>query len=310
MNNDILVSVCVVTYNQEKYIAECIESIVNQDCNFTYEIIISDDASDDSTHNIIKKYQAKYPELIFPILRSTNVGATKNILESYKKARGKYIAHMDGDDVFYPEKLKVQVGLLEENLDCFISSHAVNKIDSNSKDIFKDSGVNISGIKDYFYLLQTPSFFAHSSKMFRNTLESSWYDQIKSEIYDFELHLLHAKNGNIIHTSDILGAYRINTGLSSKGKKVNKNMVSAKFELYEFHISQYHGEAKVDLRRAYATSAFNYAKGSLLLGDIKGFKTYIAKSVTIKNIGLKQNIAYIISIFPNRLIKILKIFKR
>ena len=82
--NDIQVSVCVVTYNQENYIAECLESLVNQVTNFRYEIIVGEDCSTDGTRAIVQRYVEKYPDLIVPLFYKENVGPVGNIKHIYK----------------------------------------------------------------------------------------------------------------------------------------------------------------------------------------------------------------------------------
>ncbi|WP_254617165.1 glycosyltransferase family 2 protein, partial [Acinetobacter seifertii] len=81
--NEIKVSICVVTYNQEKYLAECLEKLVHQQTNFSFEIIIGEDCSTDNTRAIVQEYYEKYPDLIIPILYKENVGAIENILQVY-----------------------------------------------------------------------------------------------------------------------------------------------------------------------------------------------------------------------------------
>ena len=68
------VSVCVVTYNQEKYIRKCLQSIIDQKADFDFEIIIADDCSTDNTPTIIQEFYAKYPEIVKPIFREKNIG--------------------------------------------------------------------------------------------------------------------------------------------------------------------------------------------------------------------------------------------
>ena len=62
--DDIQVSVCVVTYNQENYIAECLESLVTQQTSFKFEIIVGEDCSTDGTRAIVQQYVEQYPDLI------------------------------------------------------------------------------------------------------------------------------------------------------------------------------------------------------------------------------------------------------
>ncbi|MDE4942717.1 glycosyltransferase family 2 protein, partial [Francisella tularensis] len=61
------VSVCVMTYNQEKYIGPCLESLVTQETDFDFEIIVGDDFYTDGTRDVIQEYQKKFPDIIKPV---------------------------------------------------------------------------------------------------------------------------------------------------------------------------------------------------------------------------------------------------
>lgn len=133
--DEIAVSVFCQTYNQEKYIGKCLDSLTSQRTNFKFEILVHDDASNDETANIIKKYVKKYPDIIVPIYEeenqwNKNVFTTKDIL--YPKARGKYIAFCEGDDYWSdPEKLQRQYDVLESHNECSLCVHTVDKISEN-----------------------------------------------------------------------------------------------------------------------------------------------------------------------------------
>ena len=111
-----LVSVIVITYNQEKYIRECIESILAQKGDFEFEIIIGEDCSTDKTREICKKLQAQNPQHIKLLLQDNNQGLMKNYLSTLELCRGKYIAQIAGDDYWNnPQKLQKQIDILEKN---------------------------------------------------------------------------------------------------------------------------------------------------------------------------------------------------
>lgn len=120
MNNDkeIKISVICFAFNHEKYIRQCIESIICQKTNFDYEIIINDDASTDDTAKIIKSYEEKYPDLIKPIYHKENQ-YSQNISyvdEPVRCAKGKYLAFCYGDDYWCDEnKLQIQYDTMESN---------------------------------------------------------------------------------------------------------------------------------------------------------------------------------------------------
>ena len=117
-NKNILVSVCIITYNQEKYISEAIKSVLSQKVNFDFEIIVYDDCSNDQTSNIIGDLIKKYPKTIFSI-RARENKFSKGIRPypiAHKYCRGKFIAHCDGDDFWNDDfKLQKQVELLQIN---------------------------------------------------------------------------------------------------------------------------------------------------------------------------------------------------
>lgn len=114
-----LVSICCITYNHERYIRDTIEGFLIQKTNFSYEILIHDDASTDNTKNIIKEYENKYPELIKVIYQRENQyskGVRPINKFNFERSQSKYIALCEGDDYWTdPYKLQKQVDFLEEN---------------------------------------------------------------------------------------------------------------------------------------------------------------------------------------------------
>lgn len=109
-----LVSVCIITYNHEKWITAAIDSVLEQETDFPCEVIIADDCSTDSTREILKGYAKKYP--IKLILQKKNKGAKENWKDLMKAPTGKYIAYFEGDDAWvHPLKLQKQVDVLKTN---------------------------------------------------------------------------------------------------------------------------------------------------------------------------------------------------
>ncbi len=116
VNKDIMVSVGMTCYNQEKFVARAIESVLMQKVNFRYELVIAEDCSTDRTREIVKEYAEKWPHIIRLILQEHNVGLKAQSLQLKKELKGKYRAHIEGDDYWLDEnKLQKQVDFLEEN---------------------------------------------------------------------------------------------------------------------------------------------------------------------------------------------------
>ncbi len=112
-----LLSVCVVAYNHEKYIAECIDSILQQDIDFEYEILVGDDCSKDCTYEVLQKYKDK----VNIIKRRENIGLCANTYDLLLKARGKYVFTIAGDDYLCATHiLRNHVDFLEKNKEYYM----------------------------------------------------------------------------------------------------------------------------------------------------------------------------------------------
>lgn len=139
--NTPLVSVCCITFNHAKFIAQCIEGLLIQKTTFPIEILIFDDASQDETQAILKAYSAKHPHII-TFLQTENQWVNKKYGLTdflFPNAKGKYIALCEGDDYWTdPYKLQKQADFLEAHPDFVLTGHDAQIIDQNGK-IVQDS---------------------------------------------------------------------------------------------------------------------------------------------------------------------------
>ena len=125
-----MISVCLLTYNQEDYIRECLDSILMQNVSCKYEIVVGDDCSTDSTQEILREYEKRFPNIFHMILRDKNVGITNNLYDVLMNCKGKYIAGLEGDDYWIDEnKLQIQFDFLETHKEYIGCSHAVKMVD-------------------------------------------------------------------------------------------------------------------------------------------------------------------------------------
>ena len=120
------VSVICTTYNQEKYIANCLNGFLIQKTNFPFEVIVHDDCSTDGTLDIVLSYEKKYPDLFIVVTEEENQYSRNadfdEILMPY--VRGRYIALCEGDDFWCDEqKLQRQYDFMESHPKCSLVCH-------------------------------------------------------------------------------------------------------------------------------------------------------------------------------------------
>ena len=213
------VSVIVHTYNHENYIRQTLDSILNQQVNFEFEVIVGDDASSDSTPNIIQEYQQKFPNIIKPLLHPKNLGGygKGNTLSTLAVCQGQYIAAMDGDDYWTnPIKLQKQVDFLDKNPDfvaCFHNA-LIHFEDGSHPDMYVNDETqrevttieDLVGEDEIWYM-------ATSAVMFRNGIIKEypqWFHDSKSG--DIPRYILLGKHGKFFYINELMSVYRKNGG--------------------------------------------------------------------------------------------------
>lgn len=208
-----MVSIVCTAYNHEPYIRDCLEGFVNQKTNFKFEVIIHDDASTDKTADIIREYEAKYPDIIKPIYQTENQhsqGIKFGEKYIYPKLRGKYAAFCEGDDYWCDNnKLQKQFDFLESHPEysfCVHNSYKLNCTDGTKTEICKLKEDNDITLEDIVMrmgeLFQTSSFFYKTEYYL---LPDSF---IVSGFSDYQKAIYLALNGKIRYFKDIMSTYR------------------------------------------------------------------------------------------------------
>jgi len=127
------VSICCLTYNHEPFIRKCLEGFMMQKTDFSFEILIHDDASTDGTPGIIREYEAKHPDIIKPIYQTENQaskGIKNTLIYQFPRVKGEYIAFCEGDDYWTDMyKLQKQVDFLDQNPDYTLCCHRYDTYD-------------------------------------------------------------------------------------------------------------------------------------------------------------------------------------
>ena len=211
MSTAIKVSVLCLSYNQAKYIGQCIESILAQKTSFDIELLINDDASTDGTRDIIKEYQRRYPKIIKTILHEENQYSQgkRNFLVRFLLpiSRGEYIAICEGDDYWTdPTKLQKQVDFMDKHPDyavCFHKVQVVYEKGGKPDQIYPD----VDDVKWYTHKqLFDINYIQTNSVMYR---KQSYADTpVNGMPTDWFMHLYHASFGKIKLIDEVMSVYR------------------------------------------------------------------------------------------------------
>ncbi len=217
-------------YNQEKYIIKAIDSVLRQNVNFKYKLIITDDCSTkDKSIEIIKEYANKYPEIIFPLYNKENGGYLVNILRAKEITKTPYFCLLDADD-YYTDKnfLQRAFDFLQSHKDYVIYYENVNYLYEDGRE---EPFINVKEksrgfeLKDYFsdnlIIVQTTGQF------FRNVIYSKGIPQIVKDSIgsdsersfegDYDRFIMHLRFGKAFFNNNICGVYRIlPTGIWSR----------------------------------------------------------------------------------------------
>ncbi|CAN5820236.1 MAG: glycosyltransferase [Gemmatimonadetes bacterium] len=219
-------SVSVITYNHEPYIARAIEGILMQQTDFDYEIVIGEDCSTDRTREIVLDYQMRYPERIRTIIPERNLGQAglRILVETLRELRGEYIARMDGDDYWTsPYKLQRQVEFLDSHPDCSLCFHNVLHIyedGSPPHNRFAPGRQQFTTTRDILRSCYIPG----CSPMFRREVVAelpSWFFDVLWA--DWGLYTIAAEQGKLGYLDEVMGVYRIHaTGVWSSRPRLDQ----------------------------------------------------------------------------------------
>jgi len=226
------VSVLIITYNHEKFIATAIESVLNQRTSFEIEIVVGEDCSTDGTRKILEEFQEKFPDKIKLLLHDKNVGMHRNFEMVLTKCAGEYIAVLEGDDYWTDSlKLQRQVEFMEANPDCTECFHKVTVIYQDKSQQSHDFPVGVTKAKFNLEDVVSSFFIPTLSIMFKRSaiakLPAVFY-RITNP--DWMIHVLCSEKGKVGFIDEVMGVYRVHSGGVWSGisrVKVLKNTIKS-----------------------------------------------------------------------------------
>ena len=213
-----LVCTSTLAYNHEPYIRECLDGILMQKTTFPVQVLVHEDCSTDRTAEILKEYQAKYPNLIKVFYQPENVYSLKDQEEKRKRRAefnswrtGKYIALCEGDDYWIdPLKLQKQVDFLEENEEYSMCSSAyiARKQDGEM------SEVTLSTMNKTFNLFTAGYWTKTLTVVFKKDMLFRYFQDANKYSFTRDLHLWYylLKEGNGFYFSEVFGVYNLHKG--------------------------------------------------------------------------------------------------
>ena len=218
-NKDIvtpLVSIRCLSFNHGKYIRNALDGFLMQKTNFPFEIVIHDDASTDETEHIIREYEKKYPNIIFPIYEKENQYSKGNIKvfrqELDAKFRGKYVAWCEGDDYWFDEeKLQRQVDFMENNPEYSFCYHPVNYIKEDGTIVGNDSRFIKDCDVSTEQIVSKGGLFCASCSLLCRTKDFVKWPKFRemSDIGDYPLQIHLSLSGKVRYINRVMGCYRL-----------------------------------------------------------------------------------------------------
>lgn len=214
------VTVLVMTYNHEKYIAQALDSVLMQRTSFDWEVLVSEDCSTDRTRQIVQEYAASHPKLITPIFSEKNLHSNEVVARGIRAAAGEYVALLDGDDYWLTaDKLQTQIDVMDHHPEATLCFHQAlveqEQGESPGRYWTPANQKQTSTLQD----ICMDNFIATSSTMIRRSAIESppdWYIPF-FPITDWPLYILCAERGTIRYIAKPMSVYRYHQGGAYSG---------------------------------------------------------------------------------------------
>lgn len=222
-DNNVLISVLVLTYNQETTIGRTLDSILNQKTNYRFEIIVSDDCSKDNTRSICEEYACTYSNIAL-LSKTSNLGVVKNYFRALKAAKGEFIMGCAGDDWWHNEnKIQLQIDFMHSHPNCNLCYGGV--VYYNTVTGKKTIKIGYNGSLSLRVLLVSNHVAAVTMCYKRNILTDADLDKIINSDYgmeDYPILLTAAALGQICGIPDLLATYSVTPNSISNCSTIEK----------------------------------------------------------------------------------------
>lgn len=233
-----LLSVLITTYNLENYIDETLESVMNQETNYDFEVLVGDDGSSDNTVKVVEEWEKRYPGKIRHYIMDRNPNqeynpifrASRNRVNLLEHAHGDYLIFLDGDDFFIDKKkFQKQLDFLEnpENRKYVMCGHNMyyyyEDIQQRKPMISKSLRTGYINKKRFWKYHYLPA----EAFIYRNVFQNGLPEKILREYFDDNIIVFSfLEYGDIYYMSDYMACYRQNSTPFKEAGKLKQNLIS------------------------------------------------------------------------------------
>ena len=298
--DNVMVTVICISYRHEDFIAQALDSFLAQKTTFKFKVFVGEDCGGDGTADIIREYAERYPDVIVPFIRETNMGAQRNLIDLCKHANSPYIAFCEGDDYWVDDyKLQKQYDFMEEHPE-YRGCTARTEIDApedwhlrswykpteDGRLIIPDSIPGFKNKSEY-----TPGDIiginvAHTSTHFyrwdNSVVIPDWY--YEGIIGDTPLLLLQLGNSNLAVLPDVVSVYRINEGSIFFDKDRDANFLRTRMDyvhylsgLYEYAETYFKEYPYLAVKNRICIESANYLQSALRQGNSPAIADYFSR---------------------------------
>ncbi|MCK0110283.1 glycosyltransferase family 2 protein [Flavobacteriaceae bacterium S0825] len=299
----ILLSVHLITFNNEQHIEETLQSILKQKVDFDYEIVVGDDCSTDSTLNVIETYAAKHPNIFNIKKNSEQLGILKNFKATLDRCSGTFVFDIAGDDMLKTtDALQKMVNVLKSNhiLGFVDSGFDSYYEDTKTISVFKNESI-ICAMKEAYKEAVLLGNVAPIGQCFRKDavlkhVDFDTYINMNITIEDYPILVDMVMNTEFERINEPLCVYRSHDASYSHEKDLDK-FVFQKLQmkkLFNYFAKKY--TFPIEIRKSYLSS---HNKALLFYAGYFSNKK-LGKEVykSIKSKSLKDRIHYLASQYP------------
>ena len=281
------ISVYITSYNQKAFLKEAIESVLNQTFQ-PFEIIIVDDHSSDGSQDLIKYFASKYENVRY-VLHEKNKGVSQVRITALNEIRGDYVTYLDGDDLYLPNKLKIESDIIcNEDSDVAFSNNMY--VDEKNTDdvrwIWASNKMNIQNdlfLKTLSRDFPRKSLFRMELINYRKLKKIGFHDPNLDIYEDYDLRIRLAKKLKFGYSLEPTTKIRISTnGLSKLSKIEHRKALNYIYNKYSSDIDKLDDESKKDLKQKFEAFIEKYSgdqKPKITLSFKDRFKNRLIRTI-------------------------------